>query len=128
MGTPPPPPAPEPTPPPPPPAPKPEEPTPTPLPKAEETKPPEAKVYDTPVALSQAVFEALHARDKGALDQLTLTRDELVKDDPAVVEVELVQAPVLAYEVDGKRRTITLGQLVKVGDGGWKILSLLPKR
>jgi hypothetical protein len=54
--------------------------------------------------------------------------EKLVKNDDSVAEVQLVRKPTLAYEVDGVRKTTTLGQLVKVGDGGWKILSLLPKR
>jgi hypothetical protein len=44
-------------------------------------------------------------------------------------EVDHVQGWVLVYSVDGEKKEVALGRFFRVGDGGWKILSLLaPKK
>ncbi len=54
------------------------------------------------------------------------------KQDPDCASAQLIESPELAFEMPvGRRggpRKVTLNLFVKVGDGGWKIVSLLPKR
>ncbi|MBI3723049.1 hypothetical protein HY251_03705 [bacterium] len=48
--------------------------------------------------------------------------------DPSAVEVDYVEGAKLSYELDGEKKEVELGRLIRVGDGGWKVLTLLPKQ
>jgi hypothetical protein len=50
------------------------------------------------------------------------------KPDPDCATAQIIESPVLSFEVDGVPRRVTLNLFVKVGDGGWKIVVLLPTR
>ena len=41
-------------------------------------------------------------------------------------EVELISGAALTYTADGEKKVVGLGRLFQVGDGGWRILELLP--
>ena len=50
------------------------------------------------------------------------------KQDPDCATSRLIESPELSFALDEVSKKVTLNLFVKVGDGGWKIVSLLPKR
>jgi hypothetical protein len=72
-------------------------------------------------------FSGLHRSRRirvGGLD----VRHGKISSDPFAQAVDAVPAPLLTYDVDGRNMTVKLGPFVRAGDGGWKLLSLLPSR
>lgn len=39
-----------------------------------------------------------------------------------------MKGPTLVFTVDGQKKEVALGRFFQVGDGGWKILYLLPAK
>jgi hypothetical protein len=72
-------------------------------------------------------FSGLHRSRRIRVAGLDV-RHGRVSTDPFAREVDAVPAPLLIYDVDGRTMTVKLGPFVRAGEGGWKLLSLLPSR